>query len=221
MAHSVRKRIKRAFYRLALKNVYADLLEEEFARRVIRAVDRELGHFQDGNSVAERTVTGVASESGVILGEVVYLLTSVAKPSDTLLLPGERRAACHAYSKITGIPLQQIVTAGIHGDMDFAWNYENPPPPNMPLVNIIASQAILEHLIDPYRHICDLFALLKPGGQLIVHTVMPGFKYHRFPVDCMRFHPDWFEATAERLRATVSARFMSTQSHLVYCLTKP
>lgn len=221
MGHSAWKRLKRAWYGFALRHAYPDLLEEEFGRRVIRSVSRQLGSFLDGREFSASTVTGVTSESGLILGVVVHALRSVAKASDTMLLPGERRSARAAYSRVTGIPVEQILTAGIHEDMDFAWDYEQAPPAQIPRVRLIVSQAMLEHLLDPYRHVCDCFGLLDAGGHMLFHTVMPGFPYHRFPVDCLRFYPDWFETTAQRLGAEVASRSMSSDSHVVYCLRKP
>lgn len=221
MAHSVSKRIKRALYRFALRRAYRDLLEEEFARRVVKSVTASLGPFLDGRDFAGQTVSGIPSESGVILGDLAHALRRVARPADTLLLAGERNSAKPAYGGITGIPENRILTAGLHGDMDFAWDYETSPPKDIPPVHLIASHAMLEHLLDPYRHLSDCFGLLAPGGHLAVHTVLPGFQYHRFPVDCLRFYPDWFEVAAQRLGAEVASRSVSTEGHLVYCLRKP
>jgi len=220
MSHSLRKRIKRSIYRYILRGVYRDLLEEEFVRRVIVSVSRPLGQFDDGAQYAHLAVSGLRSESGVILGEVVHSLRRFAKPEHLLLLAGERRSERAAYSTSAGIPIEQILTAGLHEDMDYHWNFEVAPP-DIPAVDIIASQAMLEHLVDPYRHLCDCYGLLKPGGILIVHTELPGFQYHRFPVDCFRFYPDWFEEVAMRLSANVVARFLSVEGHVVYCLAKP
>lgn len=220
MPHSLRKRIKRSIYRYLLRGVYRDLLEEEFARRVIVSVSRQLGQFEDGAQYTHLAVSGLYSESSVILGEVVHSLRRFAKPEHLLLLAGERRSERAAYSRSAGIPIEQILTAGLHEDMDYHWNYEAAPP-DIPAVDIIASQAMLEHLVDPYRHMCDCYGLLKPGGILIVHTELPGFQYHRFPVDCCRFYPDWFEEVAMRLSANVVARFLSVEGHIVYCLGKP
>ncbi|MCX7157301.1 MAG: methyltransferase domain-containing protein [Rhodocyclales bacterium] len=220
MSHSLRKRIKRSIYRRLLKGVYRDLFEEECARRVIVSVTRALGQFEDGAQHVSLAISGLNSESGTILGEVVHALRRFAKPEHTLLLAGERRSACSAYGKASGIPVTQILTAGLHEDMDYRWNYEELPPA-IPAVDIIASHAMIEHLVDPYRHIRDCYGLLKPGGVLVVHTVMPGFQYHRFPVDCFRFYPDWFEEVASRLEARVAARYLSVQGHIVYCLARP
>lgn len=220
MAYSMRKRIKRAIYRFILAQAYRDLLEEEFGKRVVKSVSRDLGTFLDGQEFRHLDVSGIGSESGVIMGEIVHVLKSVAQPADILLLAGDRNSAKSAYSKISGIPETQISTAGLHDEMDFSWNYEIPPP-TIPPVNIIVSQAMLEHLVDPYRHLADCYGLLRLGGLLVAHTVMPGFQYHRFPVDCQRFYPDWFEVAAERFGAEVVMRIIGSEGHIVYCLRKP
>ena len=78
--------------------------------------------------------------------------------------------------------------------MDYRWDYElDPTGVGKKKFKLIISQATLEHLIDPYKHICDLIDLIDYDGYLVVHTVLPGFFYHRFPIDCFRFYPDWFE----------------------------
>jgi len=221
MAYTINKRIKRAFYRLILRRAYRDLLEEEFARRVIKSVSAVHGAFLDGRDFAAETITGLASESSMILGEVVHALRAVARPSDVLLLAGERNASKAAYARIAGIPERSIFTAGLHDEMDYRWNYDLAPPDNMPQVNLIASHAMLEHLMDPYLHVSSCYRLLSPGGHVIFHTEMPGFQYHRFPVDCLRFYPDWFEVVAQRLGARVVMRLISTEAHIVYCLQRP
>lgn len=105
--------------------------------------------------------------------------------------------------------------------MDYRWNYDLAPPDTIPQVNLIASHAMIEHITDPYLHVSSCYRLLSPGGHAIFHTVMPGFQYHRYPVDCLRFFPDWFEEVALRLGAKVVMRVISTDAHIVYCLHKP
>lgn len=221
MAYTLSKRIKRAFYRVVLRRAYRDLLEEEFARRVVASVSAALGAFLDGRQYAGEVVTGLASESTVILGEVVHALRAVARPGDVLLLAGERNTSKAAYARIAGIPERCVFTAGLHEEMDYSWNYDQAPPDKLPPVDLIASHAMLEHIMDPYLHVSSCYQLLRPGGHAVFHTVMPGFQYHRYPVDCLRFFPDWFEVVAERLGAKVVMRLISTEAHIVYCLQKP
>ena len=93
---------------------------------------------------------------------------------------------------------------------------------NLDFTDLIASQAILEHLIDPFKHLEDCYGLLNPGGHMVFSTVIPGFQYHRYPVDCLRFFPDWFEEVARRLEAQVVLRSMSKTTTLIaYTLRKP
>jgi hypothetical protein len=57
----------------------------------------------------------------------------------------------------------------------------------------------------------DLSGLLQPDGHLVVFTVTPGFPYHRHPIDCMRFFPDWFETVADRLKLSIHDRFFGDE----------
>ena len=85
--------------------------------------------------------------------------------------------------------------------------------------DLILSQAMLEHLLNPYKHVFDLSQMLNPGGKLVLHTHIPGFNYHRFPIDCVRFYPDWFEAIAERLNLSVYDRYIGDM-RICYTLEK-
>lgn len=53
------------------------------------------------------------------------------------------------------------------------------------------------------------------GGLIIIHSVMPGYTYHRYPIDTVRFFPDWFEVSAERLGLKVVKKFRR-DFHLIY-----
>jgi len=63
----------------------------------------------------------------------------------------------------------------------------------------------------------DLGRLLLSGGYLIVHTAIPGFWYHRFPIDAFRFFPDWFEEMAKKLKLSITRkRIKRTQIFYMY-----
>jgi SAM-dependent methyltransferase len=141
------------------------------------------------------TLVGLPNESGVALGEIVKWAQDISPPPKRALLAGETKSVASIYGK--KIRLGCIETAGL-GNVDHEWNFEHSPP-EMDKYDLIISQAVLEHLVNPYKHISDLASLLTPGGFLIVHTVVPGFPYHRYPIDTCRFHPDWFEEMAKRL----------------------
>ena len=87
---------------------------------------------------------------------------------------------------------------------------------------VAESGAIIEHLVDPVKHLKDCYGLLKPGGHMVFSTVIPGFQYHRYPIDCLRFFPDWFEEIARLLQAEVVLRSASKTTALIaYTLRKP
>lgn len=65
--------------------------------------------------------------------------------------------------------------------------------------DVIISQATLEHVIDPAACMVNMCLSLAPGGHLLVHTVGPKFGFHRYPVDCCRFFPDFFFGSIELL----------------------
>jgi len=174
------------------------------------------GDFRLHHDYSHLTVKKLHSESGLILGCIAKFIAEIESPIESLLLLGESNTIKDVYQNQFKIPYAR--TAGILGDVDFYWNFEEDPPP-MGQYQVIVSQAILEHLINPYKHMSDLHRLLEPGGYLIVHTVLPGYFYHRYPVDCLRFYPDWFEEVTARLGFHVAARHIH-RGHLFYKLRK-
>jgi SAM-dependent methyltransferase len=150
---------------------------------------------------------------------VVQAVRSINEPIQSMLLAGESGSAKPIYASIADIAPDRITTAGLHEDADSAWNFEEAPP-ELGQFQCIVSHAILEHLIEPYRHVRDLANLLQPGGHLVVFTVTPGFPYHRHPVDCFRFFPDWFETVAERLELEIHDRFYGDE-RIMYHFRRP
>ena len=113
---------------------------------------------------------------------------------------------------------EKVFTTGLI-DTDFRWDFEKNAPVFDENFDLVVSQAILEHLLNPYKHVEDLSNLLQANGHLILHTVMPGFPYHRHPIDSVRFFPDWFEEIAQRMNMkTVRKRISDT--HIFYMYQK-
>lgn len=163
------------------------------------------GDFRLGQSMDKYAIKGLAQESGKIYGAIVKFLLDTPEPLTSVLLPGENNAVKQVYAELLKIDQERIVTAGVLSDMDVNWNFEQDPPA-IGTFQCIVSQSMIEHLLDPYKHIRDCASLLQPGGYLVVHTVMPGFNYHRYPIDCFRFYPDWFEEVAKRVGLSVLDR---------------
>lgn len=105
--------------------------------------------------------------------------------------------------------------------VDFRWDFEDQIPENVWKYSLIISQAMIEHLVDPYKHMKDLSSMLEQWGYLIVHTVLPGFMYHRYPIDTMRFYPDWFEeiATEKRCNLQIVQKYIR-EFHIFYMYKK-
>jgi len=176
------------------------------------------GDFNFGKSFDRQAIKGLAQESGKIYGGIIHFLLSLPSPPTSVFLPGENNAVKPVYASLLNIAQEKIITAGILEGMDVAWNFEDSPPVNTQY-DCIVSQSMLEHLIDPYKHVRDCASLLKPGGHMILHTMMPGFNYHRYPVDCMRFYPDWFEEVSKRLSLEVAGKYIHN-SRITYCYRK-
>lgn len=176
------------------------------------------GDFRFDEEWRSLAIRGIENESGIIFGQVVKMLGDIASDAAPVLLPGEGQKAKHVYAKLLAVEPGDIVTAGLHDDADHNWNFERSPPGMGPF-GCIVSHAIIEHLIDPYGHVSDLCGLLDSGGYLILYTVMPGFQYHRHPVDCLRFFPDWFEEVANRQGLEVSDKYIGDE-HIVYRFRK-
>lgn len=179
----------------------------------------QYGDFRLGQDYGDLQVSGMASESKMIRGELVKFVSEIRGSVTSLLLPGENNQNKQAFADLFSLPASAAITAGLLPEMDAYWDFEQDPPKLAP-VSCIMSQAMLEHLIDPYKHVRDCYGLLEPGGHLIIHTQLPGFHYHRYPVDCLRFYPDWFEEVAKRLGAVVAGKHLH-EAHIIYMLKKP
>lgn len=218
IVNSVRNRTK-LLAKLALR-IHGDLALHRmiFSSCEYPRIEKQYGDFRLDQDYGELHIYGLSKESGVIRGVIVQIVNKLKPKINRALLPGEYNRDKPHYSKLLGIDQDKIVTAGIGGDMDYEWNYEEAPP-EIGKFDIIISQAMLEHLLNPYKHVADLGSLLNPGGALILHTHIPGFRYHRYPIDCMRFYPDWFEEVAKRLNLSVYDRYIG-DLRICYTLKK-
>ncbi len=201
MTISKSKLIKQCLRQLCGHSPEKDLLKEW---------EKIFGPF-DQQSYTRYTFHDLPSESAYYHGEIIrWVQTLDTRPKHTLLA-GEARQAATELAQI--MDLGNITTCGVL-DVDIPWNFENPAPAMGPY-NLIISQAILEHLLAPYQHMQALASLIAPGGHLLVHTVTPGFVYHRYPIDAYRFYPDFFETFAERSNLTVCKRRVN-DNHIFY-----
>jgi len=170
------------------------------------------GEF-DKTDYEDYMMRDLPNESSIYFGEIIKWAQDIIPTPKRVLLPGESNStAKYVQEKIS---VKEMYTAGLL-DVDYTWNFEEDPP-KMGQFDLIISQSILEHLLNPYKHMHDLTSLLFPGGYLIVHSLIPGFWYHRYPIDANRFFPDWFEEIAKRLNLSiVKKRIRRTQIFYMY-----
>ena len=216
------KKLKQQLTKILGRHLGARTIRTLLAARVNDELTSLFGDFHTNVDFNALSVKTPYKESGIVRGEIVHHLARLSGQVHSLLLPGEPGASKAHYASLAGLAPDQVVTAGLHDDADHRWNFELDPSSELQSLKFdcVVSQAILEHLIDPYKHVRDCAGLLTSGGYLLIHTVMPGFIYHRHPVDCMRFYPDWFEEVAKRLGFNVADKSMS-DGHIVYLLRKP
>lgn len=158
--------------------------------------------------------------SGVLVGEIVKMILDLDLNPDKILLDGDDKSVVGQFKNRFDFQKTEIVTAGKGGNFDFEWDFEDDCPKNMPSnFDLIVSQAMFEHLVDPFKHFKDLANLLKQGGRLVIHTHIPGYTYHRYPVDTVRFFPDWFELSAKRNGLAVKRKFLRN-FHIIYLFEK-
>ena len=157
---------------------------------------------------------------GFLSPEIVKIILDLRLKPGSILLDGDSRAIVSQIRERFNFEEANILTAGLDGDFDYAWNFEDAIPPNvLHDFDLIVSQAMFEHLIDPYKHFEDLSKLLKPGGYLVIHSHLPEYTYHRYPIDAVRFFPDWFEFSAKKLGLTVKRKFLRN-FHIFYSFQK-
>lgn len=160
-------------------------------------------------------------DCGGLISEIVKSVEEIKIIPKDILLDGDTKLVAKQFQKRFGFLNSKIFTIGIGDKFDYDWNFENNIPDDLSnkSFDLIVSQAMFEHLIDPYKHLKDLITLLNKGGYLIVHSEMPGYSYHRYPINTMCFFPDWFEEIAERFKLKIFRKFRR-DFHIIYCFYK-
>ncbi len=176
-------------------------------------IERIYGKFETGIYFTHQ-FNNVSNESGHIKGEIVWIIRKLNIENAIVLLVGETNKVKTNF--LENFPFRSLNTTGISDNVDYHWDFNDQIPVGIGKYNLILSQAVLEHLVDPVDHIRKLKLLLADNGYLIVHTVMPGFFYHRYPVDCLRFYPDWFQEISKLVKLQIKFKILSLD-HIIYC----
>lgn len=207
------KRVKKIFKDLVYDYVYSPGFFRIVYFRDWKKIERNYGEFEGLSRLDIRKYTLSYNPGGNVCSqltaEIVKMISDLKVKPKSVLLDGDTKLVVEQFRDRFGLEGSEILTTGIDDDFDYDWNFENDIPKSLAdkRFDLIISQAMLEHLIDPYKHFLDLSKLLNKNGYLAIHTDMPGYNYHRYPIDAVRFFPDWFEGASKRLGLKVVRKF--------------
>jgi hypothetical protein len=188
-------------------------LKRFIQKNQIKNFEKSYGEF-DKNNYNSFAILNLPSESGFYWGELIKWSADI-NPKCVLFVGENKDTAKILKDKINA---SKVLTAGL-SDVDYKWNFEEDYPVIEEKVDLIVSQAIFEHLLNPYKHLHDLTNLISSEGHIVIHTVMPGFPYHRYPIDSIRFFPDWFEEVAKKFELRIIRRRIQ-DTHIFYMYQK-
>lgn len=87
--------------------------------------------------------------------------------------------------------------------------------------DIIINHSVIEHVYDPFGAMKNMVNALKKGGYLITGTHPPGFQYHQFPRDYIRFVIDWWYDLPQFIGGIELVEFFQEgQSYVFSCYKK-
>ena len=116
-------------------------------------------------------------------------------------------------------PDKQFYTTEYYDDFNKTTDFEldicnSEHTKRLPKVDIVICQATLEHVYDGYGAVKNMINILNPGGYLFIHTHTPGFVYHQYPRDYLRFYPDWFEDIPSTIGNIKLKELVSVKNHI-------
>ena len=117
-----------------------------------------------------------------------------------------------------GIQLPEIVS--IEKILDSKWSSQEfqydlcryPIMTKHPQFSVVLHQSLLEHVVDPVTVIRNLNDFLIPGGIQVIQTVNIYASEHKFPIDTLRFFPDFFRNLGKYIELQCLETFFENQS---------
>ncbi len=110
-----------------------------------------------------------------------------------------------------------------YGDADYKLDICNMNDSDFTIkFDLIINQATLEHVYDPYGAMKNLVSILNKNGIIVTHTHPPGYRYHQFPRDYIRFMKDWWYDLPKNLNNNIELLqlWMFQNSHIFTCYKK-
>lgn len=167
-------------------------------------------------------VSNNSNVTGQYLAEISLFITKTKKHFQKVLLDGDDKNVKDFLKKIKSLHQSKITTIGINGNFDIKWDFEEKMPKELKdkKFDLVISQSNFEHLLNPYIHFQELIKLLTKNGFFILATHLPGYPYHRWPIDTIRFMPDWFEEAAKRNGLKIIRKYLRIEMIVVYIFQK-
>lgn len=134
------------------------------------------------------------NESGSLCSDLIEWILPFSKDK-YILFTGECFAIKGIAEKVLNTSL--ITTAGL-SDSDIIWDFDKPFPKPNSKFNIIFSQWMLEHILNPYGHLIELSKLLHPNGYLAIGASSYLYQLHRCPIHTYNILPDFLEEFAKQ-----------------------
>ncbi len=144
----------------------------------------------------------VQNESGLFRKNLIELAVSYEKNSGKWCLvsepPGVGKEMSHYLNTNYNLDRQIYELETL---LSVDWNAQEPnydlclPNVNLRqagLFNVVILQSLLEHVIDPVQLIKNLSNIVVSGGIIIIFTHNVLMPLHRYPIDTLRFHTDYF-----------------------------
>jgi hypothetical protein len=144
----------------------------------------------------------VQNESGLFRKNLIELAVSYEKNSGKWCLvsepPGVGKEMSHYLNTNYNLDRQIYELETL---LSVDWNAQEPnydlclPNVNLRqagLFNVVILQSLLEHVIDPVQLIKNLSKIVVSGGIIIIFTSNVLMPLHRYPIDTLRFHTDYF-----------------------------
>ena len=180
----------------------------------VKGVNRAFQPFPGGMII-------VSNSSGGFLERIIELAGPISTQDKWLLVSEPSSAPKEikdSYREKYGIELPEITS--IEDILNKTWTSQEydydlcvyPVMQNPPKYQAVLHQSLLEHVVDPVSVIKNLNDFLVPGGIQVIQTVNIYCSLHRYPIDCLRFFPDFFENLEKYIAVKCITTFMENGS---------
>lgn len=185
----------------------------------------DIGAYIQGVNSAHKPFPGgmlpVKNSSNGFLERIIELANPIQNQGKWLLVsepvsaPEEIRNAWKIKYKVE-LPVIESIEKILNsnwGPQDFQYDLcRYPLMENPPKYQVVLHQSLLEHVVDPVSVIRNLNDFLVPGGIQVIQTVNIYCSLHRYPIDALRFFPDFFLNLEKYLDVKCVATFMENGS---------